>query len=364
MKYALKLLALIIFLCSCNAYKTKYPYSLSDFRPELREHLEKLVSNPFLYYSSNETALNYLDNHTSDIELQRLLQSEHPILRALAFKYIIRRESVNINKILLRSLDDTAIISNHIGELDTYVADYIIDESQHKTSILKPALIETVITKYPYLAHSALFFLRKPSEDQKYYPYLKKIIDSKYRSHYRVEEELIAALSKYKKDIDSSRIVESLHNRWIHKEDKKFELVESNPIQAYFFTVEYYYSKLLSFKNEKLLQEMFQKGEEFDRPFERFVYATAAYKSRKAAAILIGLLNNKLYRQSSIKDKSRYADNYFQYMLWSAVKKYDSPFYKYIQLKTETIAKAYESKYTLGAYEAPYPDSVKEKNTW
>ena len=45
MQILLKSLLFIILLAGCKTYTSKYPYSLSDFDPELRAHLEKIIQN-------------------------------------------------------------------------------------------------------------------------------------------------------------------------------------------------------------------------------------------------------------------------------------------------------------------------------
>ncbi len=326
-------------------------------------HLEKIVLNPFIYYSNNETALTYLDKYTSDKELQKLLKAEHSILRALAFKYLSIRKSVNITKILLDNLDDTATISNYEGVLENTVADFMLDESRGKTNILKAALIDTVITKHPYLIHSASFFIRVLDTDEKYYPYLKKIVQNKYPWHYRIEEELIVKLSGYKKNEDTSEIAKSIEYKWFKKEADKFLLIENNPVGAYFFAIEKYYKRLLAWYDQKYLQDEFIRDEGFSQTFEKFIFATAAYKSKKSADILMDILNRKIYHQNSIEDKTNYGDICFQYILSNAIKKHQSFFYKNLLVMTKEATNIYEKKYAIGPMEA-YIDTIKEKNTW
>ena len=44
MRYVLSLIVVIFLLSSCSNYKRKYPYSISDFKPEFRKHLENTVN--------------------------------------------------------------------------------------------------------------------------------------------------------------------------------------------------------------------------------------------------------------------------------------------------------------------------------
>jgi transposase len=365
MKYALRLAALIIFLSSCNSYKTKYPYSLSDFKPELRKDLEKVVANGGMCI--NEASdFNSFTKEISASDLQKLLNCEHPLLRAFAFNILCKKEGFNIDKILVDRLDDTAIITfcmGEWGEEQEPVADYFIDASKDHTSIPKSTLFETVIAKHPYLIHSASFFLRELSVDQKYYPYLKKIIENKYPWHYRIEEDLIQELSRYKRNEDTALIAKALDKRWFKKEEHKFELIENNPSPAYFFAIERYSNRLVSFNTQKLLQEEFWRDGNSEQTFEKFIYATAAYKSERAAVILGNILKNRLYKLPLPGDNIYYP--YFEHTLSEAVKKYDCIYYKPLSLLVKDAAEKFDKRYSLPPMEATIDTTIfKEKKTW
>jgi hypothetical protein len=328
MNYLLKFAVIIILLNACNTYKTKYPYSLADFKPELRVHLEKIVENGGMcdgkYDSIENYTLpdyyNYLYKNTSGKDLENLINSEHPLLRAYAFNVLCQKNNPSINKILYAHLDDTAIISYCAGEFgssNTTLADYFLDQSRKHTSILTQTLVDTIIFKHPYLIHAVTFLSRFVGNDEKYYPPLKKIVENKYPWHYNYKEELLVLLSKYKKNTDTSRIAKELNRKWFRKEDKKFPLIEDNPVASYFYSIENYYKKLLAFYEKKYLQDEFIRDEKFARAFENFISATAAYKSKRSADILTDILNRKIYARSQNKDKNNYGDIYFRYILVS-----------------------------------------------
>lgn len=362
MQQLLKLTVLFILLSGCNTYKTKYPYSLDDFRPELRKHLEKIVSNPFLD-DIDEDAANYLDNHTSEKELRKIIKSEHPILRAIAFKYFSLRKSVDFSKILIENLDDTALafISRYSGDITT-VADYYIDKSEGHSTILKSDLMDEVINNHPYLYYAAHFFQLKSLAKEKYYPALKRIITAEYPLHYRIRRELIMKLSAYKKNDDTAFIAQRLRNSRAQDAAANFVLVENNPIDEYFFLIEKFYKKILYFKEKESLQQEFIRYENFHEAFENFILANAAYKSKQSAEILTDILNRKLYGHS-INDKHNYGDIYFQHILAEALKKYNCIFYTPLLAKTEAPVNIYNKKYVLPKMET-YIDSIPEKKTW
>jgi hypothetical protein len=366
MQYILRFAALAIVLSSCNGYKTKYPYSLDDFKPELRKQLEKIVADGGHCLANDNTVLRYMKDEIPNSVLIKMNKSEHPILRAFAFTALIRKKAPNLDNLLLKNLDDTAIVSYCAGEFgprETTVADYILDESRGKTNLLKSDLIETVIVKHPYLIHAATFFIREIDTDEKYYPALKKIIQNKYSWHYNLEEELINELSSYKKNEDTSKIANALKHKWFKKEEYKFQLIENNPVGAYFFALEKYYNRLLKFDEQKLLQHEFIRDNDFEIVFNQFINAAASYKSKESAAILSAILNKKLYPVFTNGNQEDPWNFNFHYTLFDAVNKYKCEHYTNLLTAIESKAEVYRKKYALSPMEANI-DLGEDKKTW
>jgi hypothetical protein len=368
MQYVLRFAMLVVVLSSCNTYKTKYPYSLDDFKPELRKQLEKIVADGGHCLATDDTVLRYMKDELPNSVLIKMNKSEHPILRAFAFTALIRKKAPNLDNLLLKNLDDTAIVSYCAGEFgprETTVADYILDESRGKTNLLKSDLIETVIVKHPYLIHAATFFLREIDTNEKYYSPLKKIITNKYTWHYNYEEELIGELSKYKKDNDTSFIAKILDINWIHKEKYKFPLIENNPSEAYFFIIEKQYNRLLKFDDQKLLQREFIRDNDFEIVFEQFINAAASYKSKKSAVVLSAILNKKLYPVFSEDNKEDFRNFHFYYTLLNTINKYKCGHYANLLAAIEPKAEVYRKKYALLPMEANIDfDLGEDKKTW
>ncbi|MBP6024043.1 hypothetical protein [Ferruginibacter sp.] len=364
MQQLLKLTALFILLSGCNTYKTKYPYSLDDFKPELRKHLEKIVSNPFPD-NIDEAAANYLDNHTSEKELRKIIKSEHPLLRAVAFKYLSLRESVDFSKVLLENLDDTAFVSDYSGDVTT-VADYYIAKSRGHSTILKSDLMDEVINKHPYLSYAANFVQYEAPSNEKYYVSLKKIIAAPYPLHSRSRNGLITKLSEYKKNEDTSSIAFEISRNWYGNEPEKFALIENNPIDNYFFVIEKFYTHILHFNQRGLLQEMFWRDQDLERTFKNFIAATAAYKSKRSAEILLDIVKKKLYNKStaSFIDKNR-LELEFKYHLLEDIKRYNCKYYKNIFPLIEEGAKKFSDSYIANEPNSNFqPNQVEEKTTW
>jgi hypothetical protein len=99
-------LFILLLLFSCGD-KNPYPNKISDFRPELRIHLQKLAKEKQLP-SKDTIARNYLKDNCSKEELLNLLNCENPLLRVIAYRTIVNRNEKDYFKILLEHLSDTA----------------------------------------------------------------------------------------------------------------------------------------------------------------------------------------------------------------------------------------------------------------
>ena len=223
MQLLIRCLILIIIFVGCKSYKTKYPYSLSDFNPELRERLDKILQNGGLCdYPSDENNIpeyyDFLIKKTSAKDLYYLINCEHPILRAFAFYCLVNREDSAINQILLNHLDDTAIITRCWGEFGedyTYVSDYFISLSERNTKILKAYLKDEVITNHSYLSHAYFFIDELEHPEEKYYKIIKKMVENPGLSYAKGGETVaLTALSKYNKKEDIPFIAEKLSQSW------------------------------------------------------------------------------------------------------------------------------------------------------
>ncbi|HSZ86644.1 MAG TPA: hypothetical protein VK787_11475 [Puia sp.] len=94
-----------------------YTYAIKDFRRSLQPYFFKIVSNGVVMYYDSA-----LRNMVTGKELIELSQSEHPILRASAFREILYRKSFNHFDILMNHLDDTADVATDAGEFGICIA--------------------------------------------------------------------------------------------------------------------------------------------------------------------------------------------------------------------------------------------------
>ncbi len=302
----------ILMVCmGCKSYKTKYPYSLEDFRPELRGDLAKIIQSgvvgaPFKTENSEE---NY---RISD--LQKMFKSEHPLIRCFAFQGLIEKDSTNIRQLLLSSLDDTAVVSVYEGEWGVprmYCSEYYIDKYfQQKNGkgnfkSVNQELLDPLIEKAPNLKNTLQAIAGIDTIAEKYYDRVRLIVNSAIANEntsnganiltYDDDKVHVAlyALSKFKKQKDISFIKENLR----FNNPYYWEIIKNNPDSAYFSLVEEVYKQLKK-ANEispKQLQIIFYgKRRNLIERFEDFLTAVAKFKNKKSAILLTDIINKEL----------------------------------------------------------------------
>src|ERR1700727_1511779 len=87
-------------------------------------------------------------------ELKRLANSEHPVLRAIALRTMLKRKSIQQFGLLMSHLDDTAIVNTDAGEFGIYyrrVSDDLIRECDFENREEKNKAVEEIIAKHDYL---------------------------------------------------------------------------------------------------------------------------------------------------------------------------------------------------------------------
>src|SRR5215467_2999665 len=113
--YCMKSFIVILILVGAMGCKrtTKFSYAINDFRESLQPYLEQVVSNGIVEY---DTATRFIQVHATDKELIQLSHSEHPVLRAIAFRTMLDRPSFDHFSLIMNNLDDTAIVPITDGE--------------------------------------------------------------------------------------------------------------------------------------------------------------------------------------------------------------------------------------------------------
>lgn len=312
MRYVLSLIVVIFLLSSCSNYKRKYPYSISDFKPEFRKHLENTVNLGIRgsdYSKDNVPYAEEFNKNCSITDLRKLLQCEHPLLRAMAFRMLIDKDSNNIENILLSSLDDTAIISVDHGEWGIptmYCADYYLSKALEDGKINRKRILDTLVKKYPNLQNTYIQLRAADSLPEKYYPHIKQMAIAtvlKYSSRgngtpyitYEDEilDDMIFTLSKYKKKEDVSLIKDHLsyHQRFC------WGIIQSNPDTTYYTVLNNYLAQLINAKKNgnEFLQGAFLGRHMLAEDFEDFLVTLAKYKDKKSTQIFLTILKDRIY---------------------------------------------------------------------
>ena len=336
MQSIFKLLILILLFAGCKTYKTKYPYSLSDFNPELRMRLEKIVQNGGLCDITNEDDsaspeyYKYFSEHVSVDELHKLIICEHPLIRAFAFHYLCYKDSSNIDKILLDHLDDTAIITYCMGEFgETYVSvsDYFIGQSRMKTTILKSDLKDNVITNHTYLSNAYRFISELENPEEKYYLTIKQMAKNPRGIHWYNEKGIaLYALSKYNKKEDISFIAEGLSRIWNlydYNYDSCFSIIVQNPDTAYFKIIERFYRGISREQtNEELQYTFYNSWSKLSEKYDSFLAALISYKNKRSSEIIDTIIKRKLYPLDFSSGKK------YPYIICDLLKENECPEYK------------------------------------
>ncbi len=239
-------LSITLLVWSCKTDK-EYNYAIKDFRNSLQPHLIKIVSKGIvMYYDSS------LRNMATDKELIELSQSEHPVLRASAFREILHRNSFDHFDILMDHLDDTAMVETDAGEFGIWsrtVSDDILQEADWKTKDEKSKTIEQVLSKHNYL-RSAYIILERLEPQNKYYPFIKematrprRLSDDGYELAFGDIEYALYGLAKFKKQDDVKVIKRRMMENVWKLSAVSFRLLKEFPDTSYFDILQAYHRR-------------------------------------------------------------------------------------------------------------------------
>jgi hypothetical protein len=301
------LITLLFWSCKTE---NKFSYAIKDFRNSLKPYLTEIVSKGIVMsYDSS------LRNMATDKELIQLGQSEHPVLRASAFREMLHRESFNHFEVLMSHLDDTATVATDAGEFGIWyrtVSDDIIEEAGWKDTADKNKTIDEVITKHNYL-RSAYKILLKIKPQERYYPFIKdmairerKSIGYYYKPWNEDIEFALYGLANFKKVEDIKIIKELLLTNAWNMHNVSFNLLKEFPDTAYLEVFETYYKR------------NFYDNIYFDRSVAdavNFIQTVATYKNDRSAKILEAILNKKPFINCS--EDTSWLKNRLIYAIWN-----------------------------------------------
>ena len=243
----LVILLLTFMFYSCNN-SSKYPYAIKDFGKKLQPHLAKMVATGIVM--GYDSALRYM---ATDAELVRLGRSEHPILRAEAFREMLERKSFNHFDILMEHLDDTALVFIDAGEFGIWhrrVSDDILNMAGWKTQEAKNKTVDQVFAKHNYL-RSAYLILDELQPQEKYYLFIKDMairprrLDpyEGYELGFSDIEYALYGLAKFKRKEDVQIIKDKLMNHVWELSHVSFRLMKEFPDTAYFHILQTYHRR-------------------------------------------------------------------------------------------------------------------------
>lgn len=351
----LTFILITLLLWSCKT-ENKYSYAIKDFRKSLQPYLTEIVSKGIVMDDDSS-----LRNKATDKELVQLAQSEHPVLRASAYREILQRKSFNHFDILMSHLDDTAIVPTDAGEWGiwyTAVSDDIIEKAKWKDTAARDKTIDKVITKHNYL-RSGYTALLKIQPQEKYYPYIKDMATRERKSigDYKKPgvgdvEFALYGLAKFKKQ-DDIKIIKALliANSW-SMGAISYNLLNEFPDTSYLEVFETYY-------NINFYQNICQ-GRNVNNAVH-FVETIATYKNNRSAKILEAILNRKPFINCSAD--TVWLKESLIYAIW------DNPCDAYLKLRQQIAAQVREYEKNRITLPPPEPveftaDTAVEKIRW
>lgn len=280
---------LAIIISSCGRTH-QYPYKISDFRPELRVQLQKLVTENLLP-SKDTAAINFLNKKCTKEELLQILNCENPLLRIIAYRTIVNRKEKDYFKILLNHLNDTAKVTwwyyNDAADVFT-ISDLMIRkaaDNRELTQNEKNILVDSILIKHPYL-HVSTWMIQDIQPQEKYYTLIRERAKIKTE---RCGEQLSAcyALSKFKKNEDVKLLEDAFRKSnqvcivWI------FRSIENFPNDNFFPFLQNYY-------NTKVIGKLTSTNNVND-DLLYFCRAVASYKNDESLKILKYIENHNTY---------------------------------------------------------------------
>ncbi|HLK29205.1 MAG TPA: SPASM domain-containing protein [Puia sp.] len=328
--------ALVILFLSCKN-EHGYTYAIKDFRKPLQPYLFRIVSRGIVMYY--DSSLRYI---ATGKELNELSESEHPVLRASAFREMLHRKPADHFDILMNHLDDTADVATDAGEFGIWhrtVSDDILDEAVWKTRDEKNKTIELVLTKHNYL-RSAYFILLKIEPQEKYYSLIKDMatrprrlsVDGDELDFYDIEYALYG-LAKFKRKDDIEIIKDKMMQHVWELSNISFRILQEFPDTSYFDILQTYHRRRF-YKFSGNRREGFS-GVIADRADpEDFIHALIVQQSDKSAQLLDTMLH-RLPLRPCMPDRDNITDEIIK-EIWN------NPCPAYARLREKIKSKAKE----------------------
>jgi hypothetical protein len=307
------ILLLTTLLFSCG-HKSKYPYKTTDFRPELKKHIENIIAEGQLSYKPDTLALNFLEDSCTKEELLRLLNFENPLVRVRAYRTIIYRNEPDYFPILLNHLDDTAKVTwwyYDDAANDFMVSDLMIRKVEEKRKLTQPqkdSLVDEVLTKHTYLG-TAEWMMNDIQPKEKYYSIIKIAAQKKLSSCHDLSNTYSLAKFKKQEDIPLIKKNFSEYTDNPYCNINYFKAIEIFPDTAFYSLLTKYFSEVVRKKKQQSYDDL-----------KYYCQAVAQYKNQSSLEILTALTKKETYPDSWYLPKNT------EYV-FKAIHKYNSPIY-------------------------------------
>lgn len=276
--------AVVIPLLVACSNSSGNSFAIRDFSQSLQPYLRKAVEQGIVGYDSNT---KFIERNATDKELEKLSQSEHPVLRAVALREMLERPGFDHFHLIMNHLSDTAIVAVNEGEWGI-VHHRVSDEMLHNGKWTDTAALNTtireIILHHSYL-NSAFDKIGHVELNETYYPIIKKMLNRERNFYDQFEhyEKALYVLASYKKPEDIPFIKQMLSDNILWLSFHSFSLMRDYPDDSYLDIYEKY-SRRIFYRN-------ICKGFYFDS--EIFFNSVASYQNERSAKILSFILNRK-----------------------------------------------------------------------
>lgn len=314
MRRYIYILTLFTFTVVGCGQSEKYPYEISDFKPELQIHIQKIIDEGELSYNPDTLALIYLKDSCTKEELLRLLLFDNPLVRIRAYRIIVNRNESDYFSILLNHLNDTAKVVwwYYDDAADSFmVSDLMIKkvESKGKLSELeKDSLVDVVLTKYNHLK-TADWMIKEIEPQEKYYSIIRKAAQKERNCCDDLSNTY--ALAKFKKKEDIPLIMHNFreYTNNAYCNNNYFKAFDVFPDTTFFPLLTKYFNEVVKTQEQQSFDDL-----------KYYCQAVAHYKTQNSLNILIALTKKETYPNSC------YLSNNLN-LIFKAIHKYKSPIY-------------------------------------
>ncbi|HRH59535.1 MAG TPA: hypothetical protein PL045_03145 [Chitinophagaceae bacterium] len=350
--------ALFVFalIASCRD-EGRYSYSIKDFNNSLQPYLTKIVSQGIV---GHDSSTEFIEKSATDADILKLSKSEHPVLRAIAYRLILSKPAFNHFDVIMNNLDDSAIVAVDDGEFGIgfyRVADDMLWHGKWKDTAAKNVTVEAVILEHNYL-NSAYIKIREIPPKESYYSVIKEMAQREINyddkivvTGFKEIENALYALAKFKKQEDIRIIQEALLRNCWRISETSFRLMKEYPDAAYLEVYETYYTRRFYYN--------ICHDENINNAIS-FINSIASYKNEKSESILGEILNRKPLIPCM-------ADaNYLKEELIFAIWNNPCEAYKKLRKQVESSVKEYEKNIISVPMEpfAVSPDTSAEPVRW